>query len=495
MRLSTQGLADGFLNGFRTMADYQSQQKADARADKSLSLQEQQIKDGNDQWKRSFDHTVEQDKTTNTREDRRLTKQETDADRNYFLNEKQTMSNIANDGARTSASVAASNASVAASKAQTEANQYTLEREKQLQFIEENKGLYLGAYQKIAQGLPITDQEAGILNDSRSGIFNINKYTDTTYVSDAKALQGSVDSILKNYKPDQFHSQELYQQLNSPQIKQQFNTVFKDDIKKNSNYFDSVSGKQVVDKEFAGIVPMKDGSFALEVKPIYADGSSGNPVPVTVNRSNDPNDMVRTIAPADLIGVINSRAKLAYSVGDPNTIMQRVKLADAPDTKGFAEKAAEVDTKTQASISATMKAYQGGAGTDGAKIETRIDEIKAQGEQAKRTLARGYGLSDVAYDQLTGDKGGGNNTQKTLIDSWMSNNPMKQEFYRRGVAAGKIDPQTTDSVELDNAFNTAVKALKDKQTEQQAQSLESAILMRRTQQKDNKPVSMGELLR
>ena len=103
MRLSTQGLADGFLNGFRTMADYQSQQKANERADKSLSLQEQQIKDGNDQWKQTFDHTVEQDKTTNTREDRRLTKQETDADRNYILARDKNNSDIANDGTRTSA--------------------------------------------------------------------------------------------------------------------------------------------------------------------------------------------------------------------------------------------------------------------------------------------------------------------------------------------------------------------------------------------------------
>ncbi len=474
MRLSTQGFADGFLNGFRTMADYQNQQKASDRADKSLSLQEQQIKDVNDHWKQSFDHTVEQDKTTNTREDRRLTKQEKDADRNYFLNEKQTLASIANDKTRTGAYVSQSNAQIAASKAQTEANQYTLEREKQLQFIEENKGVYLGAYQKIAQGLPITDQEASILKDERSAIYNIDKYADTTYVSDAKALQGSVNSILKNYKPDQFHSQEFFQQLNSPQIKQQFNTVFKDDIKKNSNYFDSVAGKQVVDKEFAGIVPMKDGSFALEVKPIYADGSSGNPVPVTVNRSNDPNDMVRTFAPADLVGVINSRAKLAYSVGDPSTILQRVGLAPPSDIKGFAEKSAEVDAKTQASISGAMKAYQGGAGTDGTNIEARIDEIKDQGEQTKRTLARGYGLSDVAYDQLTGDKSGGGNTQQALITNWLGSDPKKQEFFQRGVSAGKIDPKTTDSVELDNAYQMALKAQQAKELEQKAMSMGSA---------------------
>ena len=219
---------------------------------------------------------------------------------------------------------------------------------------------------------------------------------------------------------------------------------------------------------------MKDGSFALEVKPIYADGSSGNPVPVTVNRSNDPNDMVRTFAPADLVGVINSRAKIAYSVGDPKTIMQRIALAPAPDTKGYAEKAAEVDKGTQSSMAAALKAYQGGIGTDGVDIKTRLDEIKDLGEKTKKTLATGYGLNDVAYNQLTGDKSGGGNTQQALITNWIGSDPKKQEFFQRGVSAGKIDPKTTDSVELDSAYQMALKAQQAKELEQKAMSMGSA---------------------
>jgi hypothetical protein len=67
MQLSTQGFADGFLNGFKTMADYQSQQKADKRADESLQMQKDAAKDAKDFRDKSWDHTLNREKITDDR--------------------------------------------------------------------------------------------------------------------------------------------------------------------------------------------------------------------------------------------------------------------------------------------------------------------------------------------------------------------------------------------------------------------------------------------
>lgn len=475
MRLSTQGLADGFLNGFRTMADYQSQQKADARADKSLSLQEQQIKDGNYQWKQTFDHTVEQDKSTNTREDRRLTKQETDADRNYILARDKNKSDIANDGARTSASVAASNASVAASKAQTETDQYKLKREKQQQWLTENHALLVGGLRNLSEKKPLTEPQRIALSSENAESLSFNKLVDPTIRQNAVQLRDNIRAIQQNFDPKNFHSQGFYNQINSPQIVEGLNSVYKDQANKNINYKDE-TGKLVVGKKIHSVTPTQNGGFALDLQPIYEDGSVGDVKPVTENRSTDKGDKVLVIAPQDFVGSITGLAN-AYESVDPEYVKQYMVdsgIAPAADLKGFAEKAAEVDKGTQSSMAAALKAYQGGTGTDGANIETRLSEIKAQGEKTKETLARGYGLSDVAYDQLTGDKSGGGNTQQALITNWLGSDPKKQEFFQRGVSAGKIDPKTTDSVELDNAYQMALKAQQAKELEQKAMSMGSA---------------------
>lgn len=57
---------------------------------------------------------------------------------------------------------------------------------------------------------------------------NTTKYTDKNYVSAVTGLQNNVNNIMATFKPEQFHSPEFFQQLNSPQMKQQMGLVFKD---------------------------------------------------------------------------------------------------------------------------------------------------------------------------------------------------------------------------------------------------------------------------
>ncbi|MDD2341426.1 MAG: hypothetical protein PHV54_00870 [Tolumonas sp.] len=462
MQLSTQGFADGFLNGFRTMADYQNQQKASDRADRSMNLQEQEYKDGKEYRDKSWNHMVDREGVLDGRYTEELgynRKRQGEID---DLNKKQTMASIANDGARTSATVAQSKAAVDLShqQLQTEKLQYTT-TQKQL-WAAENNGLLVGAWKNISAGQPVTEQQAAALNDPRAGAMNINKYADQNFVSSAAGLKTSVGNIMANYKPDQFHSQEFYNQLNSPEIKQQMDVVFHDEINSGLGNVDD-SGKKVVSKKYAGIVPMKDGSLALEVTPVYEDGTSGEPKPVTVNRSSDKNDLVRTFAPADIVGVINARANLANSVKNPSTLMQDIGVVQGPDPKGYAKSVADIDADTQKDI---QQIRRNAAGSSASKdeIEKQIQDSRAAGESRKTEYKKLYGMGDVASP--TPDPSA---TKQKAVTEWVGGDQGKQAYYRALMQTGRYSNEMLTPELLESGYQSVLK-------DQKYKTLESAIL-------------------
>jgi hypothetical protein len=467
MQLSTQGFADGFLNGFRTMADYQSQQKANERADRSMALQEQEAKDNKDYRDKSWNHMVDREGVLDVRYTEELGYNRSRQKNIDALNEKQTLASIANQNAQTGIAKARLDIDKQQAKQQKKLTDLALqEKEKQL-WAEDNSGLLLGGWKNISSGQPLTEQQAEALNDPRAGAMNINKYADKTYVSAAAGLKSSVTNIMANYKPDQFHSQEFYNQLNSPEIKQQMDVVFRDEVKKGVGYIDD-SGKKVVDKKFAGIVPMKDGSLALEVTPVYEDGTSGEAKPVTVNRSNDPNDQVKTFSPADIVGVINTRANMANAVKNPDTLLQDIGVVQKPDPKGYAKAVADIDSDTQKNISQILRNSANDPMANKEEVKQQVADERTAGEARKTEYKKLYGLADVASPQNDSDQQQSDIPAK-LVTEWVGGDPAKQQYLQRLISSGRITKDTADTVLLDQQYQAYQK-------EQKNQSLEQAAL-------------------
>ena len=464
MRLQSQGLAEGFLGGFRTMADYISQQKADTRADKSLSMQEAEQKDNKEYRDKTWNNTLERQKVDDDRytdETAYNRKRQGDID---ALARQQAYSQMANDRARTG--IAAQHAKIAANSAKQQAKLVDLQisAAEQQQWTQENWGVLRGGWNNIVNGRPLTEQQATALTDKRSGAMNITKHTDKNYVSAVTGLQSSVNNIMSTFKPEQFHSPEFFQQLNSPQMKQQMGLVFKDEVRRNVGYVDA-SGKKVVDKEYAGIVPQQDGSLAIEVTPVYEDGTKGQPQPVTVNRSNDPNDQVRTFAPQDIVGVINARAQIARSIKNPETLLQDIGVAPAADVKGYRKAVADImadSQKTKAKID--MEVSKGSiTPQDAATMKAGEDAALQNRIQSYRSV---YGLDDTVTTEQGNTEASPN---RQAITQWVGGDPQKQQYIQKQVAAGNFDLDTGDVKMLDELYQAY-------QTEQRSQSLEQAAL-------------------
>ena len=469
MRLQSQGLAEGFLGGFRTMADYISQQKADTRADKSLTMQEEEHKDNKEYRDKTWNNTLERQKVDDTRYTdetayNRKRQGELDA-----LARQQAYSQMANDRARTGIArmsaeraAKADDRAAAAAERQGKLADLQIAAAEQQQFVTENWGLLRGGWANITAGKPVTEQQAAVLTSPKAGAMNITKYTDKNYVSAVTGLQDNVNNIMSTFKPEQFHSPEFYQQLNSPQMKQQMSLVFKEEIRRNVGYVDK-TGKKVVDKEYAGIVPQQDGSLAIEVTPVYEDGQKGEPQPVTVNRSNDPNDQVRTFAPSDIVGVITARANIARSIKNPETLLQDIGVAPAADVKGYRKEVADATTdNNKANARIDLEVTKGNINlADAAKLK----EINNNGlRETLKSYESVYGLSDTPTPQT-----GEDTTAARQITEWVGSDPQKQRFIQLSAATGSFDPQHGDVSKLDEMYQKY-------QTEQKNQSLERAAL-------------------
>lgn len=467
MQLSTQGLADGFLNGFRTMADYQSQQKANDRADRAMNLQEQEAKDNKDYRAKTWDHAMKREGVADARYQDETTYNRDRQGKVDSLNEKQTLASIANQNAQTGIAKARLDIDKQQAAQQKQLTDFALQEKQKQLWAEDNSGLLLGGWKNISAGQPLTEQQAAALNDPRAGAMNINKYTDKNYVSAATGLKTSVSNIMANYKPDQFHSQEFYNQLNSPEIKKQMDVVFRDEVKKGVGYIDE-SGKKVIDKKFAGIVPMKDGSLALEVTPVYEDGTSGEAKPVTVNRSNDPNDQVKTFSPADIVGVINTRANMANAVKIPETLLQDIGVIQGPDRKGYAKAVADIDADTTKNINQILRNSANDPMANKDELKAQIADERSAGEARKVEYKKLYGMADVASSQ------GGvgqqqSDTPAKLLTEWAGNDQSKQQYINKLISSGRITLNNADTVLIDQQYQAYQK-------EQKNQSLEKAAL-------------------
>ncbi len=467
MRLSTQGFADGFLNGFRTMADYQSQQKANDRADRAMNLQEQEAKDSKDYRAKTWDHAMKREGVADARYQDETTYNRDRQGKLDSLNEKQTLASIANQNAQTGIAKSRLDIDKQQAAQQKQLTDFALQEKQKQLWAEENSGLLLGGWKNISAGKPLTEQQAAALNDPRAGAMNINKYTDKNYVTAVTGLKSGVQNIMTNFKPDQFHSQEFYSQLNSPQMKQQMDVVFRDEVKKGIGYVDD-SGKKVVDKKFAGIVPMKDGSLALEVTPVYEDGSMGDAKPVTVNRSSDKNDLVRTFSPADIVGVISARANMANAVKNPDTLLQDIGVIQGPDRKGYARAVADIDSDTQKNISQILRNSASDPMANKEEVKQQVADERVAGEARKTEYKKLYGLADVASPQNDSDQQQSDIPAK-LVTEWVGGDPAKQQYLQRLISSGRITKDTADTVLLDQQYQAYQK-------EQKNQSLEQAAL-------------------
>lgn len=496
MALNTNGLMSGFLDGWQTMANYQHQQKQDALADKADQRADNADKRQDKLTDSQISLAEAQKAHQNWLEQNTEHQQKVEADhwgQDYALRNKQTTATIATQNAQVGLDQQRLDIQKKTADLQDRTLTNQITAQEQQKFAEDNWGLITSGYQAIAAGKPITEQQAAVLNDPKAGAFNINKYTDPNYVQASQNLSNSINGIMKDFKPEDFHSPSFYQRLNSPEIKRNANILFHDEINRGLGQTDA-TGKVIAKKELAGFTPLENGGIAIDVIPTYADGTKGKPAPITVNRSSDPNDQVSSFAPSDLAGVIHYRANLSNAVSQQfrsESLLQDLHVIPGRDPKGYAQQAARIDADTNKNI-AQIRRNAVSSGADPAEIEKQIADERAAGEQQKSQLMPYYGLTTRTDNNDTGNTttldlsgGGQGNGMASVVDHlsgknqygssgssatgspvtvskpvavWASDDPNKLAYLKQVYVTGKFDPLKGDVANLDANYNDFRKA-------------------------------------
>ena len=342
-----------------------------------------------------------------------------------------------------------------------------IDREEQQKWLADNIIPLQQGYTNAYNGRPVTERQAAAMSDKRAGGLWVGNLTDPEYVNSAKALKDSVQKLAAGFKDGQgqFYSPAFYKQLNAPDVLKNMNVIFKGEVNRNLNYVDE-SGKRVVGKEISGLVPIEDGRIAMEVTPVYEDGTKGQPKPVTQNRSHDPNDPVRAFSVSELAGVITARGNLAYAMGDiPESLLQQIKVIPEQDVKGYRKAMAdEIANNEKENTKIRMSVAKGQIPKEEA------DNLIAANNAALQSKVESYksifGMSGL--NQPTEE-----NPNRKAITDWVGNDPQKQQYLQQ-ILNGKLkgegfDLDTGDVKKLDELY-------KIYQTERKSQSLEQAAL-------------------
>jgi hypothetical protein len=484
MNLNTNGLMSGFLNGWQTMASYQHQQHEEARENKAdqLAAKADQRQDRLTDSQLSLADAQKQHQNWLERNTEQQQKERNGQwDQDFSLRSRATDASIASQQAQTGLAQQRLDIEQQNANLQQKLTRAQLDANEKRRFVEDNFPVLQAGYNNLLQGQPVSKEQYSVMTDQRAGALNLNKYLDSPdYANAADRLSQSFGQIESGFKPGDFHSQSFYDTINSPQNIQDANVVFRDELDQGVGQKDG-TGKKIVKKELSGFTPLQNGGIALNVTPIYEDGSKGQSVPVTEGRSSDPNDQVQAFSPSDIVGVVRTRAGLAGQIansvnalGGVTGFRQKLGFEPAPDPKGFAQVATRIDADASKQIQQLMR-NSANSMVDSKELDAQIQDIRNAAEQQKNSLKSYYGFSEQASadktpSQVTPRNNDGKHVNVSLpVAQWAASDPMKAAYLQGVVQAGKFDPVNGNPVQLEMNYRNF-------QNTQKAESLEGKAL-------------------
>ena len=435
-------LGSGFLAGFQTMNDFQRGQKADAMAEKEMSLRDamwnntldrQKIDD--DRYKSETDYKHGRDSLADTRYD---------AEQKY--NHKQ-------DAIRNSLDSARVGIAKASEARQAKIDQYNLERNQRIDWGEQNKPVLYAGMQAASQGQDPGDAYWNLVNSPEGkkwgSAYDIRTYNQD-YQNAGRRLLSFANDIVKAGPPDTTSKEgisALYSKVNTQQNRDDMNILYKDRIKDGVGEFDPSVGKTIKDKEFDHFIvgnddpndAIPDGAIGIGLKVTYDDGSTAFK-PVTNLRSTDKNDMVRLFGFGDIINDVGDRTRFASQVKDRlQAPMQALGFSEGFDKKAYMKDITDAALKRDDKIAEVYAAE----GVPKEEKDASVANIKANFSSTRAMIDSLYGLSS------------GNEADP--VASWVGNDPVKRR-WAMNVGNREALMQMISTGGIDSAYQDDIKA-------------------------------------
>ena len=423
--MGVQGLADGFLAGFQTMDGYYRGQKADARADKQMGLQEAAWQNQLERQKVSDSRYEDQ---TDYARGRDKIGDERYADETKYSRSQQSLQNRRAD--------AHLGLAQAANRRSEEAWNLQQEKYKRDQWQEENMPAIRVALDKLQTGEQLSDADNQVLNNPYASKYNPFKvFGDQDFHQSIQTVMGKASALAKNPDAMVWDRSKLRSEINTPDVRKALGTVLRSQLDQGvgaQSQFGTV--KAYGDPE---LIPTDRGTFVIQAPVTYVDNDGNETTrdaPITEGRSADGKAVVREYTPQQLVSYFGQGAQASSSIRkNPeqwDTWAQSAGLSEPPDWKGYRQAVVKVQADAQKNISAIQR-------DDMMPQEQKQQAIDAERQAATDQVAGlrdVYGIKASPSSSDSGGKTAGGPDLASQVSKWMNQDQGKAVFLNKLVS-------------------------------------------------------------
>lgn len=423
--MNVDGLAGGFLAGFRTMDDYYRGQKADARADKQMGLQEA-----------AWQNQLERQKVSDVRYEDQLgysRNRDKVGDDRYADETKYSRSQQSLQNRRADAQLGLAQA---ANRRSEEAWNLQQEKYKRDQWQEENMPAIRVTLDKLQSGEQLSEADNQLLNNPYASRYNPFKvFGSQDFHSSIETIMGKASALAKNPDAMVWDRSKLRSEINTPDVRSALGTVLRPHLDQGigtQSQFGTV--KAYGEPE---LIPTDRGTFVIQAPVTYVDDNGNETTkdaPITEGRSADGKAKVMEYTPQQLVNYFGQGAQVSSSIRkNPeqwDTWSQSAGLSEPPDWKGYRQAVVKVQADTQKNIGAIQR--------DGMMPQKQKQQAIDAERQAATEQVAGlrdvYGIKDKPTGADTTDKQPGSPDLRVQVSKWMADDQGKAMFINKLVS-------------------------------------------------------------
>jgi hypothetical protein len=344
------GLANGFIAGFQTMDGYYRGQKADARADKQMGLQEAAWQ--NQLERQKVSDSRYEDQTGYSRGRDKLS-DDRYSDETKYNRGQQTIQNK-----RADAQLGLAQAS---NRRSEEAWSLQQEKYKQDKWQEENMPAIKVALTKLQSGEQLSEPENQLLYNPYAAKYNPFKvFGNQDFHSSIQTVMSKASALAKNPEAMVWDRSKLRSEINTPEVRSALGTVLRSQLDQgigSQSQYGTV--KAYGEPE---LIPTHRGTFVIQAPVTYIDDNGNESIkdaPITEGRSADGKAKVQEFTPQQLVNYFGQGAQASSSIRkNPeqwDTWSQAAGLSEPPDWKGYRQAVVKVQASAEKNVSAIQR--------------------------------------------------------------------------------------------------------------------------------------------
>lgn len=294
-------------------------------------------------------------------------------------------------------------------------------------------------YQRVAQG---GDFSPEFMDEAKGTRFDPVYMAKPEYKKAATTAFNHVSDLVGKAKAEGANSIGLAD-VNNTEFLQSLGVLMRPDIERGIGEKDSVTGKTIVNKKIAMIIPYEDQGLVVDVEVELDDGTSYM-APITEGRSRDPDDPVKIIPIDKFMDNIEGYTRMASAYNQPdlqNAVKRYTGTPAKPNSSAevtkrqYFRELGDIDRDEAKELSKVKTTTEYGEAIAPEEVEAAKQLVKDNFASMREKINTRYGMTEqkpVGKGSASVDKPKGGGKKMTDVDTWAKDDPKKAAFIKSG---------------------------------------------------------------